>query len=103
MGKQLLPPPIKAKVCDVFDYPFEDNSGSTGYTYVLREMPDCVWLVGTTYTPPFDPIPGKPGMKRFFFKAAAPGEGILVFCKMRPWESPDTCEYTRKVGVIITE
>jgi PKD repeat protein len=71
----------------------EDNSGSTGYSWVIGHKPDSLWLIDSYYISPEDPIPGKPGTRVFIFYGADKCQDFIQFIKVRLWD-PKNAEIT---------
>lgn len=71
----------------------EDNSGLTGYSWVIGHKPDSLWLIDSDYISPEDPISGKPGTRVFTFYGAAKCQDSIQFIKVRLWD-PKSAEIT---------
>ena len=64
-----------------------DISGSTGYLWMVAEIPSSLLLEDIDLVPPPGaPMPGRPGKRVFTFVAAKPGAGQIRFVQVRPWE-----------------
>jgi predicted secreted protein len=59
---------------------------STGYVWMLSNMPNCVYLYDVDDIPSPTPMPGKPGTRVYTIIGARPGAGRLEFILARPWD-----------------
>ncbi len=71
-------PPIHAEVGELFDISVPTNP-STGFASTLSEMTKCAYLVGSTYVPNNQQIPGSGGTQVYKFVAIEKGEGPIEF------------------------
>lgn len=65
---------------------FADNAGSTGYQWMLADLPNNVFLVDVEYEAPANPMPGRGGRRIFTIIGAHVGRGKLTFVQVRPWD-----------------
>lgn len=65
---------------------FPDNAGSTGYQWMLADLPNNVFLVDVDYVAPANPMPGRGGMRIFTIIGAHVGRGKLTFVQVRSWD-----------------
>jgi predicted secreted protein len=85
---------INIKVGEHATVELEDNSGSTGYSWVIGHKPDSLWLEGIEYISPASPVvPGKPGKRVFKFFGAEKCNDSIQFILVRIWE-PSTAQIT---------
>lgn len=77
----------------------EENSGSTGYSWVIGHKPDSLWFVDSYYISPENPIPGKPGTRVFTFYGAAKCQDSIQFIKVQLWnpKSAEIINYSVKI------
>ncbi|WHZ28182.1 MAG: hypothetical protein OJF51_002980 [Nitrospira sp.] len=63
------------------------STPSTGYLWVVHELPKSIQLLGSTYENPASGIrPGDPGTQVFRFRVLKAGEHIITFALKRQWE-----------------
>ncbi|UTB32898.1 MAG: protease inhibitor I42 family protein [Methanobacterium sp. ERen5] len=74
-------------VGDEFVVTLADNSGSTGYEWMLRASTSGVILVSQEYLPPISMAPGYSGKRIFVFKATEPGIQSVMFELLRSWDT----------------
>ena len=65
---------------------FPDNAGSTGYQWMLADLPHNVYLIDVDYVAPANPIPGRAGTRTFTIIGAHVGRGKLTFVQARHWD-----------------
>lgn len=79
---------IEINVGEIDRISFASNAGSTGYLWVLTELPNNLYMLDIEDVAPQHPVPGKAGTRVFTILGARPGRGRLSFALVRPWE-PD--------------
>ena len=81
---------IKIKVGESFGLSLPDQSASTGYATVLKNLPPFLALVSTeTRTPESSKgVSGAPLTKIFTLVGIAPGQGQVEINTTRLWEKP---------------
>jgi len=79
---------IEINVGEIDRISFASNAGSTGYLWVLTELPNNLYMLDIEDVAPQHPVPGKAGTRVFTILGARPGRGRLSFTLVRPWE-PD--------------
>ncbi len=67
---------------------FASNAGSTGYLWMLTDLPNNIYMLDIEDVPPASPQPGKAGTRVFTIVGARQGKGRLNFALVRSWE-PD--------------
>ncbi|HEX7838360.1 MAG TPA: protease inhibitor I42 family protein [Kofleriaceae bacterium] len=78
---------ISASVGEPVEITMRDTSGSTGFLWMVAEIPSTLLLEDIDFLPPpGTPMPGRPGKRVFTFIAAKPGDGYIRFVQVRPWE-----------------
>lgn len=79
---------LTVRIGEPFTISVTDQSGSTGYQTVVRDMPAGVDLVSTETKRPEKNRPGAPATKVFTFVANRPTKGLLEINAARMWEKP---------------
>lgn len=74
-------------VGDEFVVTLVDNSGSTGYEWMLRASTSGVMLISQEYLPPNTMAAGSPGKRVFVFRATEPGAQSVMFELLRSWDT----------------
>jgi len=92
---------INAKINEIFKIDLKENP-STGYGWVLSQLPSSIYLISNTYTP--DPHPsgwvGSGGTRTFVFKAIEEcPECEIELQYMRVWEHVCMNEFTCLVTI----
>ena len=62
------------------------ENATTGYRWVVDELPDSVELLEDEFMPPGSVHPGAEGERRVVLRAKAPGSGTVALRLERPWE-----------------
>ena len=97
-GGSEKPADIRIKVGESFDLAVPDQSGSTGYVVMLRNLPPFLALVSTETTVPESSkgVPGAPFVKVFTLVGVSPGQGQVEINAARLWEKPIQWAHTPK-------
>ena len=80
---------ITSKINDTFNFELNTNP-STGYGWMVKQIPDNVVLLGMSYIPSKDCAPGMAGcggVERFRFKSIKEGVGKIDLKYGRAFES----------------
>jgi inhibitor of cysteine peptidase len=59
---------------------------TTGYGWVLRDVPEQLELASNEYVPPQSTAPGAGGERRVELVASRPGQARIELALERPWE-----------------
>lgn len=79
---------IEINVGEMDRISFTSNAASTGYIWVLTDLPNNIYMLDIEDASPTPPMPGKPGTRVFTILGARQGKGRLNFALVRSWE-PD--------------
>lgn len=62
------------------------ENATTGYRWVVSELPEPLELAADEFVPPGTAQPGAGGERRVELVARGPGQGRVVLTLERPWE-----------------
>jgi predicted secreted protein len=71
---------------ETFDVVLESQSASTGYSWALSVMPNCLNLLDVSSVATTSPLAGSTNKQVFKFAAVEEAEACLEFSLCRPWE-----------------